>query len=98
MWNGLALRVDQFGLSLLLQGQRPLEHREGRGLGLAAPTPGLYRLHGHELRPGEERLLRLRGLVVVAIAIAVGMVPVAQDEFHRRPDAGGVYGRWSRSP
>ena len=87
---GLASRSHWLGLPLLLKGERPLEHREGRGPGLVLSAPGLHRLHGHELGPGEERLLRLRGLVVVAIAVDVGMVPVAQDEFHRRPDAGGV--------
>ena len=55
-------------LLLLLQGQRPLEHREGGGLGLAVAALGLHRFLGHELRPGEQRLLRLRGLLVVAVA------------------------------
>ena len=39
-------------------------------------------LPGLELRPGEERLLRLRGLVVMAVSVAAGRdrrmaVPVA---------------------
>ena len=58
----LPYRSHQFCLSLLLQGQRPLEHREGGGLGLPATASWLDRLHGHELGPGEQRLLRLRGL------------------------------------
>ena len=58
---GLAPRADRLSLPFLLQGQHPLEEGRGCGLGLAVAALGLDRLLGHELRPGEQRLLRLRG-------------------------------------
>ena len=64
--NGLASRADRLGLPLLLQ--RPLEHREACGLRRALAALRLDRL-GHELRPGEQRLLRLPGLLVVTVAV-----------------------------
>ena len=81
-------------LPFLLKGLRPLE--QGRGLDLAAL--GFDRLLGHELRPGEQRLLRLRDLVAVAVpvdldgcvSVAVGVVAGVQDELDRRPDAVSV--------
>ena len=86
---GLVSRAHRLLLPLLFHG--PREQGQWRGLGLAAPAPGLYRLLGHELRPGEERLLRLRGLLVVAVAVAVDrQAAVAQDQFDRRPDAVSV--------
>ena len=60
----------------------------------------LHRLLGHKLRPGEQRLLRLQGLVVVTVAVpvdrggnmavAVGMAAVDWDQLDRRPDAVSV--------
>ena len=92
---GLASRADRLALALLFQRHRPFEHREGRGLGLATAALRLARLLGHELSPGEQRLLRLRGLVMVvvggvAVPVPVGVVPVAQDQLDGRPDAACV--------
>ena len=56
-WPGLASRADRLALALLFQSQRPLEHREGGGLGLPASAFRLDRLLGHELRPGGQHLL-----------------------------------------
>ena len=74
--------------------------RGSSGCGLAPADPGLHRLLGHELRPGEQRLLRLRGLVVGAVAVPVdlhgcvsvpvGVLGVGGDQLNRRPDADGV--------
>ena len=59
----------------------------------AAPLP-LDRLLGHELDPGEQRLLRLRGLVKVPVGPVTvdrdGRVAVAQHQLDGRPDADGV--------
>ena len=84
---GLAFRADQFLLPLLLQAERPIEQGRGCGLDLEAPALWLHRLLGDELRPGEQRLLRLRCLV--AVAVPVGVAAVAQDELDRRHDADG---------
>ena len=46
--SGLASRADRLFLSCLLQRQRPLEHREGRGLGLALAALRLDRLLGYD--------------------------------------------------
>ena len=75
---GLAPRADRLFLSFLLHSQCPLEHREGGGLGLAAPALRLHRLLGHELRPGEQRLLRLRASSWWPFPLAVTW------PFHRR--------------
>ena len=88
----------------------PLEHREGCGLRLGATALGLHRLFGHELRPREQRLLRLRGLVVVDVAVgvatvpvdrgrhvAVGIVPLDRHKEVQMDDAICVAEGWSRS-
>ena len=83
---GLATRAHRLALALLFQSHRPLEHREACGLRLSAPAPGLHRLVGHELRPGEQRSTtggRLRGLVMVAVA--VGVAVDARLKLDRRP-------------
>ena len=71
--------------------QGPLEHRAGGDLGLPDAALRLHRL-GHELRPGEQRLLRLLGFVVAAVdrdrCVPVpvrGHVSVAQDKLDRPP-------------
>ena len=48
----------------------PLRHREDCG---AKPLPRQASLRPHELRPGEQRLLRLRGLVSMAVAVVVAV-------------------------
>ena len=85
--NGLAPRADHLLLPFLLKGERPIEHREACRLRLAAPSLRLDRLLGHELRPGEQRLLRLRGFVVVAVPVDV---TIDRDKLDRRPDGFGV--------
>ena len=69
--DSLAPRDDRILLSCLLQAERPLEQRRRGGLRLPTAAPGLDRLLGHELSPGEQRLLRLRRLIVVSVAVAV---------------------------
>ena len=64
--SGLASCADRLRLPLLSQAKCPIEQGQGRCLGFVAALR-LHRLLGHELRPGEQRLLRLRGLVVVAV-------------------------------
>ena len=58
--TGLAARSAQLLLPLLAE--RPIEQERGGRLGLAAPALGLHWFLRHELRPGEQRLLRLPGL------------------------------------
>ena len=72
VYCALASRADRLRLPFLFKGQRPLEHREGSGLRLPAAALRLHRLLVHELRPGEQRLLRLRGLVVVPVPVHRG--------------------------
>ena len=60
--TGLAARAAQLLLPLLLQAERPIEQERGGRLGLAAPALELHRFLRHELRPREQRLLRLPGL------------------------------------
>ena len=52
---------------------------------IVAPALGLDRLLGHELRPGEQRLLRLRGLVIVAVGGDVAVPPDPPSASTRRP-------------
>ena len=61
---GLASCADQLHLPFPLHAERPLEHGEGSRLRLAAAALRPHRPVGHELRPGEQRLLRLRGRAV----------------------------------
>ena len=64
------------------------EQEKGLCLGLPTAALGLHWLLGHELRPGEQRLLWFQGLVTVAVT--VGGVAVAQRQFDCRPDAACV--------
>ena len=88
--NGLAPHADR--LRRPLPFHRPLEERQGLGLGLA--TAGPDRFLGHEFGPGEQSLLRLVGLIVMAVerdrhmAVLVdGRLPIDRDKPNRRPDA-----------
>ena len=67
---GLAPRADRLGLPLPFH--RPLEQGQRRGLGLSSLR--LDRLLGHELRPVEQRLLRLFGFVVESVNQVGGIV------------------------
>ena len=93
----LTSRADRLDLAFPFHG--PLEEGQGRGMDLAPSSLRPDRLPGHELRPGERRLWRLPGLVMVAVysvhgdrdrrvAVTVGgYLPVTGDKLDRRPDA-----------
>ena len=75
---GLAPRADRFLFPFLFRRERPLEEGQGRGLGLAVPSLGRSRFFGHELGPGEQRLLPLGLFLPVVVAIdRPGNMPVA---------------------
>ena len=80
--NGQRPHAGQFRLPLLCQ--RPFEERRGCRLRLTAAAPGLVQLLGHELRPGEQGLLRLSGLAGAADA---GTVMTAGDQPGAAPEA-----------
>lgn len=67
---GLASNADGFGLSFPFQLHRPLEHRDGRGLGLAVAALRLDRLC-QQLGPREQRLLRLLRILVGPYLLAL---------------------------
>ena len=71
---GLASPANR--LPLLLYVECPLEHREGCGLGLAAPALWLHRLLDAKRWPDEQRLLRLRGLVTMVVALGAHVLLV----------------------
>ena len=64
---GLAFCADRHRLPLPFQ--RPLEEGDGCGLGPAATALRLGRLLRHELRPGEQRSLPLRGVVAPVVRV-----------------------------
>ena len=80
--------ADRLGIPFAPQCQRPLEHRDGCGLGLPVAWLRFDRLLGHELGPGEQRIPQLLGFVVVA-TVPVDVMPV-RHKLGRRPDAEGV--------
>ena len=81
---------------LSLPFNRPLEKGLGRGLDLAPAALLPDRFLGHELRPRERRMLRLSGLVMVAVdSVPVDRdrrVPVSADGYLPFPTASSTVG------